>query len=119
MTPQIPLGIGVLLILIGLWGMLTRRNLIKIIIGFSIIDTGVHLVMVAVGYLPGRTAPVIGETVPVGDASALVVDPVPQALVLTAIVIGLAVTALMLTIAVRLSRSKQSLSVEVFKELRW
>lgn len=119
MTPQIPLGIGVLLILIGLWGMLTRRNLIKIIIGFSIIDTGVHVVMVAVGYMPGRTAPIVGDTVPTADATALVVDPVPQALVLTAIVIGLAVTALMLTIAVRLSRTKQSLSIEAFEELRW
>lgn len=119
MATQIPIGIGVLLVLIGLWGMLTQRNLIKIIIGFSIIDTGVHVIMVAVGYIPGRTAPIVGDAVAPSAAAATVVDPVPQALVLTAIVIGLAVTALMLTIAVRLSRTNGSISIESFKDLRW
>lgn len=111
--------IGFVLILIGLWGMLTRKNLIKIIIGFSIIDTGVHLVMVSVGYLPGRTAPIIDDAVTKARAAAEVVDPVPSALVLTAIVIGLAITALMLTYAVSLYRKKQSLSIDDYKELKW
>lgn len=119
MISQLSLGLGILLVLIGLWGMLTQRNIIKIIIGFSIIDTGVHLIMVTVGYLPGRTAPIIGEGVTQSNAAATIVDPVPQALVLTAIVIGLAVTALMLTVAVRLGQSRASLSIDSYKELRW
>lgn len=119
MAGQIALGTGALLILIGMWGMLTQRNLVKIIIGFSIMDTGVHLVMVSLGYIPERTAPIVGENVSIGNAAATVVDPVPQALVLTAIVIGLAVTALMLTIAVKLGRENNSLSIDTYKELRW
>ena len=111
--------LGFVLVLIGLWGMLTRKNLIKIIIGFSIIDTGIHLVMVSVGYLPGRTAPIINEAVDKTRAAALVVDPIPSALVLTAIVIGLAITALMLTYAVDLYKKRHSLSIDDYKELKW
>jgi multicomponent Na+:H+ antiporter subunit C len=110
---------GMLLILAGLWGMLTKKNIVKIIVGFSIIDTGIHLVMVSIGYLPGRTAPILDATVPVSDAANRVVDPIPSALVLTAIVIGLAVTALMLTYAVRLYRLNESLSIDSYKELKW
>ena len=110
---------GMLLILVGLWGMLTKKNIVKIIVGFSIIDTGIHLVMVSIGYLPGRTAPILDAAVPVRDAANRVVDPIPSALVLTAIVIGLAVTALMLTYAVRLYRLNESLSIESYKELKW
>jgi multisubunit Na+/H+ antiporter MnhC subunit len=111
--------IGFALILIGLWGMLTRGNLIKIIIGFSIIDTGVHLVLVSIGYIEGRTAPILNEAVDRAEAAARVVDPVPSALVLTAIVIGLAVTALMLTYAVSLHRRRGSLQISDYKELKW
>jgi len=111
--------IGLLLMLVGLWGMLTRKNLIKIIIGFSIIDTGIHLVMVSVGYLPGRTAPIIDAAVDKARAAQQVVDPIPSALVLTAIVIGLAITALMLTYAVSLYKKRKSLSIDDYKELKW
>jgi len=112
-------GTGLLLILIGAWGMLTQRNLVKITIGFSIIDTGVHLVIVSVGYITGRTAPILNEAVGREGAAARVVDPLPSALVLTAIVIGLAVTALMLTYAVRLYDRRGSLDIRDYKELRW
>ena len=111
--------IGFLLVLVGLWGMLTQRNIIKIIIGFSIIDTGIHLVMVSIGYIRGRSAPILNEAVPRTGAASAVVDPVPSALVLTAIVIGLAVTALMLVYAVQLHDRRGSLNIDDFKELKW
>ncbi len=112
-------AIGFILVLIGMWGMLTRKNLIKIIIGFSIIDTGIHLIIVSIGYLPGRTAPIIDEAVNRSRAFLEIVDPIPSALVLTAIVIGLAITALMLTYAVRMYREKKSLDIGDYKELKW
>jgi multisubunit Na+/H+ antiporter MnhC subunit len=61
----------------------------------------------------------VNEAVPRAEAAARVVDPVPSALVLTAIVIGLAVTALMLTYAVSLYRRKGSLQISDYKELKW
>ena len=75
-------GLG--LVLIGLWGMLTQRNMIRMIVGFSLTDTGVHMVMVSIGYVTGGTAPIINDAVPMADAVNRVVDPVPSALVLTA-----------------------------------
>lgn len=110
---------GIILILIGLWCMLTRKNIIRIIIGFSIIDTGIHIMIVSAGYIRNRTAPILDKTVGLQQAVDKVVDPVPSALVLTAIVIGLAVTALMLSYAVKLYREKRSLDINNFAELKW
>ncbi|MGA1820400.1 MAG: NADH-quinone oxidoreductase subunit K [Thermoplasmatota archaeon] len=91
----------ILLIAVGIWGMLSRRNVIKIIMAIAIIETGINLLLVSIGYVSDRAAPIVeGDTglgvSPVGQ----VVDPIPQALVLTAIVIGLATTALALVAAV-------------------
>ncbi|MFH2130682.1 MAG: sodium:proton antiporter [bacterium] len=110
---------GFLLILVGLWGMLSRQNIIKMIIGFSLIDTGIHMVMVAVGYLRGKTAPIIETGMDRVNAVNLVVDPIPSALVLTAIVIGLGVTALMLSFAIQIYQKKKTLSIDDCTELKW
>ncbi len=107
---------GFMLLLIGLWGMLTQKNIVKMIIGFSIMDTGLHVVIVSLGYIPGRTAPILDSAVDRAAFARRVVDPIPQALVLTAIVIGLAVTALLLAYAVRLHRHRGSLNVDDFEE---
>ena len=112
-------GLGLLLVMIGAWGMLTQRNLIRIIIGFSIIDTGIHVVIVSIGYIEGRTAPILDKAVSRAAAAGRVVDPLPSALVLTAIVIGLALTALMLTYAVRLHDTRHSLNIEDYKDSKW
>ena len=107
------------LILIGLWGMLTQRNIIRMIIGFSLLDTGIHMVMIAIGYVTGGTAPIIDAAVPAAKATTLVVDPVPSALVLTAIVIGLGVTAVMLSFAVRIHQTRRTLNIDECAESKW
>jgi len=107
------------LILIGLWGMLTQRNIIRMIIGFSLLDTGIHMVMVSIGYVTGGTAPIIDATVPAAEAVSRVVDPLPSALVLTAIVIGLGVTAVMLAFAVRIYQEKKTLNIDECTESKW
>ncbi len=103
---------GLALVLVGLWGMLTQRNMIRMIIGFSLTDTGIHMVMVSIGYVTGGTAPIINDAVPVADAVNRVVDPVPSALVLTAIVIGLGVTAVMLSFAVRIYKARGTVMID-------
>jgi len=111
---------GVILFLIGLWGILSQKNIIKLIISFSIIDTSTHLLLVSIGYLKNRTAPIIESNI-VEPTAAMqkIVDPVPQALVLTAIVIGVGVTALMLTYALRLYKEKNSLEIDKYISLKW
>lgn len=108
-------GLGLLVILIGLWGLLTQRNIFKIIISFSIMDTGVHLLLISIGYKKGGTAPIIDKAASYEN----MVDPVPTALVLTAIVIGLAVTSLMLAYAVKMYNNRQTVLIDDYKELKW
>ena len=116
MIGTIAISTGVALILIGLWSILTNRDIIRIIVGFTLFDAGIHLIMISVGYITGGTAPIIEKLTDVGKKY---MDPVPQALVLTAIVIGLGITALMLTYAVNMYQKKGTLKIDKFEELKW
>ncbi len=110
---------GFILILMGLYGALTNHNILRMIVSFCVANTGVNIVLVAVGYMYSRTAPILDEAVPVAEAAARIIDPVPQALVLTAIVIGLGVTTLMLAYAYKLYEMKGTLDIARFSELKW
>ena len=119
---RIGLLIGFLLVIIGFWGVLQQKNIIKIIVSFTILNTGINLVMVALGYIKGHTAPIIDSSVdklPNNNVLNAIVDPVPQALVLTAIVIGFGVTALLLAYAMKLFKAKKSLEINDFNDLKW
>jgi len=104
------------LILIGMYIILAKSNLIKVIIGLSIVDAGVNLLLIAIGYINGGTAPIFSKP---GINAKGMVDPVPQALVLTAIVIGVAVLALALSLAIRLYRHYGTLNLRKIKEQKW
>ena len=116
---NIVLATGFILVLIGLWGILTHRNILRIIIGFSLINTGMHIVIVSIGYVTNGTAPIIDRGLSLSEAPSRAVDPIPSALVVTAIVIGMAVTAIMLAYAIRLYKSKKTLSIDAFTESKW
>ena len=104
------------LIFIGLFIMLVKSNLIKVIIGLSILETGVNLFLISVGYISKGTAPIFSNS---SVKAGQMVDPVPQALVLTAIVIGVAVLALALSLAIRLYNHYGVLDLRQIKEQRW
>ncbi len=119
---HVSLLIGFLLILVGFWGVLTQKNIIKIIVGFTILNTGINILMVSLGYIRNKTAPIIDFAVAQTgnhDVSASIVDPVPQALVLTAIVIGFGITALMLAYAMKMYNAKKTLEINKFNDLKW
>jgi len=116
---HIAMATGFLLILIGFYGALTQRNLLRMIVAFTVADAGVNLVIVSIGYMRGRTAPILDSTLQAADAAARIIDPVPQALVLTAIVIGVGVTALMLAYVYRLYEKNRSLDIAHYTELKW
>jgi len=104
------------LILIGLYIVLVKTNLIKIVIGLDFIDTGVNILLICIGYIRGKTAPIFSKP---EITSTNVVDPVPQALVLTAIVIGVAILALALSIVIKVYQHNQTLNVNKIKGLKW
>jgi len=99
---------------VGLYGILVKRNLIKIIIGMSILDYASYLFLVLVGFRMEGRAPIYDKAQEVKN----MVDPIPQALVLTAIVIGLAVLALMISIAVRLYEKYGTYDITEIRKLR-
>lgn len=115
----ISLVVGFLILLIGIWGILTRKNILKMVIGFSLFDTGTHIIIVALGYVRNKTAPILDQVNLQTNTAQKIVDPVPQALVLTAIVIGLGVTALMLVYAMKLHNEKKTLNIEKYNDLKW
>lgn len=100
---------SIALIAMGLYIVIAKKNLIKIIIGLDMMDTGVNLLLIAIGYVTGGTAPIENANYP------KYVDPVPQALVLTAIVIGVSVMALALSIVIGLYRKTGTLEIDEMK----
>lgn len=104
----------IILFLIGLYAIVTKRNLIKIVIGFVLIEYAVNLFFALVGFKRGALAPIITQV----DAPHNFVDPIPQALVLTAIVIGLATTALMLTVVLRIYNRYKTFDIAEIRKLR-
>jgi multicomponent Na+:H+ antiporter subunit C len=100
-----------LLLLLGLAGVIGSDNLIKKVMGLTILDTAVIVLFVYSGSQTGTTAPILEPGV------TDVVDPLPQALMLTAIVIGICLTALALTLIVHIARRYQTLSARRLQEL--
>ncbi len=103
-----------ILFCIGLYCVLRKRNIIKIIIGLGIIEYAVNLFFVLIGYRMHGRAPILAKD----QAIPIMVDPIPQALVLTSIVIGLAVTALIAAIAIRIFEKYGTFDITKIRRLK-
>jgi len=99
---------------IGLYCIVVKRNLIKIIIGIGIIEYAVNLAFILVAYRMKGRAPIHAP----GQIIKNMVDPLPQALVLTAIVIGLAITVLIVAIAVRIYEKYGTFDITKIRRLK-
>lgn len=103
-----------ILFCIGLYGVLRKRNIVKIIIGLAIMEYAMNLFFVLIGYRFYGRAPIDAQ-----DQNILnMVDPLPQALVLTSIVIGLGVTALLISIAIRIYEKYGTFDITKIKRLK-
>jgi multicomponent Na+:H+ antiporter subunit C len=103
-----------LLFLVGLYGLITQRNLIKIAISMSIMEFSTFLFFALIGYVKDGVAPIVNPDEP----DKIYVDPLPQALVLTAIVIGLATTSLLMAVIIRLYRKYKTFDIREINNLR-
>ncbi|MCI8466214.1 MAG: cation:proton antiporter subunit C [Lachnospiraceae bacterium] len=101
--------VSMILFGIGFTTLLLHRNLIKKIIGLNIMDTAVYLFLAAKGYIFGRQVPILNGGVMDADAYT---NPIPDGLVLTGIVVSVSVTALMLSLTIRLYRRYGSLDLD-------
>ena len=104
------------LIALGFYTIITKFNLIKTVIGLSICDYGVNLLIISIGFNKGGTAPIFtpGEL----NVASYFVDPIPQALTLTSIVIGACVTAMSLSLVIKLHESYGTLDTREIRRLR-
>lgn len=102
-------AVAMILFGIGFGNLLLQNNLIKKIIGLNIMDSAVYLFLAEKGYISGRVAPIVVNGVQ--DVEAYI-NPIPSGLVLTGIVVSVSVTALMLSITIRLYRRYHTLNLD-------
>ncbi len=100
-------GGALALVALGLAGLVMARHLFRSILALGILEAGANLLLVLAGYRAGGVAPILTP----GTLGQPMVDPVPQALVLTAIVIGVGVQALALALALRVHQAYGTLDV--------
>jgi len=91
--------VGIMIILIGLYGLLTKENLIKIVLSINVISIGLVLFFIGVGYVEGADVPIMPRE--------KVVDPLPATLMLTTLVVDVAITSLALALILRMRREEE------------
>ncbi len=116
MDAYLPYLLCLVLFCIGIYAVISKRNIIKIIIGVIIAEYAVNLFLILVAYKAGGRSPIFSQTQEIVPES--MVDPLPHALVLTSIVIGLATTAFLIALAVRLYGKYGTFDISRMRELR-
>ncbi|MCH5281341.1 MAG: cation:proton antiporter subunit C [Lachnospiraceae bacterium] len=107
-------AVAAVLFAIGFANLLLQKNLIKKIIGLNFMDTATYLFLAEKGYIAGRMAPIIVDGVQDMDAY---INPIPSGLVLTGIVVSVSVTALMLSLTIRLYQRYHTLDMDEISTL--
>ena len=106
-------AVAMILFCLGFYTLIMRRNIIKKIIGLNIMETSVFLFLVSIGYLKEGIAPIMEP----GADPLQMVNPLPQALILTGIVIAVSTTALALSLIVKLHSQYGTLNADEFIEI--
>lgn len=106
---------SMLLFFVGLFGLLTRKHIIKIFISIAIMETSIFLLFIGLTYKTDFIAPIL-------DSAHLDVstmnDPIPHAMILTAIVIGMAVLALGVSFAIEYFKLTGKTDIDEMNEMR-
>ena len=101
-----------ILLMIGFYAVVAKRNLVKKLIGLSLFQAAVFLLYITMGKVDDGTAPIFPET-----GAAIFSNPLPQVLILTAIVVGISTTALGLGIVVRVKEEYGSIEENEIQEI--
>ena len=102
-------AVAMLLFGIGFANLLFQKNLIKKIIGFNIMDTAIYLFLAEKGYIAGRMPPIVVNGI---QEVEVYINPIPSGLVLTGIVVSVSVSALMLSLTIRLYKRYHTLDLD-------
>jgi len=110
---HLPYAVAAWLFLAGLWGVITSRNLIHLVICVGVIQSSSYVLLLTIGYREGRGAPVFSDI----PANTSAVDPIVQALMLTDIVVEVTVVALLLGLAVQIHKRHGTLNPDRLSEV--
>ena len=102
-------AVAIILFGIGFANLMFQKNLIKKIIGFNIMDTAIYLFLAEMGYISGRLAPIVVDGI---QETSAYINPIPSGLVLTGIVVSVSVSALMLSLTIRLYKRYHTLDLD-------
>jgi multicomponent Na+:H+ antiporter subunit C len=110
----LPYALAVWLLVVGLYGVVTSRNLVHLVVCLTVAQSSTYVLLLAVGWRNGGAAPIFVDIPP----STPVVDPVVQALTLTDVVVGATVSALLLALAVQAHKRFGSVDPDELNALR-
>ena len=110
----LPYGVAAALFLVGLWGVARTRHLVHLVNCLNVAQSSAYVLLLALGWRAHGTAPVFREVAP----KTPVADPVLQALVVTGIVVGATVSALLLAIAVQAQKRHGSVDPDTLREMQ-
>lgn len=109
----LPYAVAAWLFVIGLYGVITSRNLVHLILCVTVVQSSTYVVLLSIGYRTGRPAPIFADI----PANTPAVDPIVQALMLTDIVVEVTVLALLLAIAVQIHKRHGTLNPDRLAEI--
>lgn len=101
--------VAVSLFVIGFADLLFQKNMIKKVIGLNIMDSAIYLLLASQGYIKARKAPIITDGI---TSAENYINPIPTGLVLTGIVVSVSVTALLLSMTIRMYKKYHSLDLD-------
>jgi multicomponent Na+:H+ antiporter subunit C len=110
----LPYAVGAWLFVIGLWGVVSSRNLVRTVLSLTVVQSATYLLLLGVGYRAKGQAPIVADI----PTTSNLVDPVVQVLVLTDIVIEATVTALLLALVVQAHKRFASIDPDELRPLR-
>jgi len=108
---------AIVLFLLGTYGVITNRNVVRIMLNLGLMESSTYLFLIALGYRAGGTAPIFYESKIVPGVTPAV-DPIVQALALTSIVIGVVTLAMALSLIIHLARHYRTLDARRIRDLR-
>jgi multicomponent Na+:H+ antiporter subunit C len=110
----LPYAVAVWLFVVGLYGVVSSRNLVRTVLCLTIVQSSTYVLLLAVGYRHAGVAPIVADV----PATSNLVDPVVQVLVLTDVVIEATVTALLLALVVQAHKRFGSVDPADLRPLR-
>ena len=110
----LPYAVAAWLLLVGLYGVVSSRNLVHLVLCLGVVQASTYVLLLAIGYRTGGAAPIFAD-IPVGRRA---VDPIVQALTLTDVVVEATVSALLLAITLQADKRFGTIDPDELRELR-